>query len=155
MSEVGPGLGTPLIILRGTVTLNQLTITGGVPSITDSLGSGIFINRATVILNGSTVTGNGTFRFGGGIYNDLGHGDPEHRPLSGNTAIEVGGGIFNGGGTVTLNGNSTVRGNTARDQYAALVPVIERVSGAEHPDTLTTRANLARWTRQADSSTST
>ena len=37
----------------------------------------------------------------------------------------------------------------ARDQYAALVPVRERVSGAEHPDTLTARANLAYWTRQA------
>ena len=34
----------------------------------------------------------------------------------------------------------------ARDQYAALLPVRERVSGAEHPDTLTTRANLAHWT---------
>ena len=35
----------------------------------------------------------------------------------------------------------------ARDQYAALLPVRERVSGAEHPDTLTARANLAHWTR--------
>jgi hypothetical protein len=26
-----------------------------------------------------------------------------------------------------------------------------RVSGAEHPDTLTARANLARWTRLAQS----
>ena len=37
----------------------------------------------------------------------------------------------------------------ARDQYAALLPVRERVSGAEHPDTLTARANLASWTGQA------
>jgi hypothetical protein len=35
----------------------------------------------------------------------------------------------------------------ARDQFAALLPVIERVLGAEHPGTLTTRANLAHWTR--------
>ncbi|WP_179282462.1 tetratricopeptide repeat protein, partial [Streptosporangium subroseum] len=33
----------------------------------------------------------------------------------------------------------------ARDQYAALVPVRERVSGSEHPDTLRARANLAYW----------
>ena len=37
----------------------------------------------------------------------------------------------------------------ARDQFAALLPVRERVLGAEHPDTLTTRANLAYWTGQA------
>jgi len=37
----------------------------------------------------------------------------------------------------------------ARDQYAALLPVRERVSGAEHPETLTARANLAHWSRQA------
>jgi hypothetical protein len=37
----------------------------------------------------------------------------------------------------------------ARDQYAALLPVRERVQGAEHPGTLTTRANLAHWTGRA------
>ena len=37
----------------------------------------------------------------------------------------------------------------ARDQFAALLPVIERIFGAEHPDTLSTRASLAYWTRQA------
>ncbi len=40
----------------------------------------------------------------------------------------------------------------ARDQYAALLPVRERVQGAEHPDTLTTRANLAYWTGEAGGS---
>ena len=37
----------------------------------------------------------------------------------------------------------------ARDQCAALLPVRERVSGAEHPDTLTARSHLAHWTGQA------
>jgi hypothetical protein len=37
----------------------------------------------------------------------------------------------------------------ARDQFAVLLPINERVSGAEHPDTLTTRGNLARWTGEA------
>ena len=37
----------------------------------------------------------------------------------------------------------------ARDQYAALLPIRERVLGAEHPDTLTTRAELAGWTGAA------
>ena len=37
----------------------------------------------------------------------------------------------------------------ARDQFAALVPVAERVLGPEHPDTLAARASLAYWTGQA------
>ena len=36
----------------------------------------------------------------------------------------------------------------ARDQFAALVPLRERVLGAEDPDTLTTRNSLASWTEQ-------
>jgi hypothetical protein len=35
---------------------------------------------------------------------------------------------------------------SARDQFAALVPVNARVLGAEHPETLAARSNLARWT---------
>ena len=34
----------------------------------------------------------------------------------------------------------------ARDQYAALPPVRERVLGPEHPDTLAARGSLAYWT---------
>ena len=34
----------------------------------------------------------------------------------------------------------------ARDQYAALLPVMERVSGPDHPETLATRNYLARYT---------
>ena len=37
----------------------------------------------------------------------------------------------------------------ARDQFAALLPVRERVLGAEHPDTLDVRDNLAGWTGAA------
>ncbi|HEY6274737.1 MAG TPA: tetratricopeptide repeat protein, partial [Streptosporangiaceae bacterium] len=37
----------------------------------------------------------------------------------------------------------------ARDQSAALMPVIERVLGPEHPDTLATRSNLAAYTGEA------
>jgi hypothetical protein len=34
----------------------------------------------------------------------------------------------------------------ARDQCAALLPVLVEVLGSEHPDTLAARGNLARWT---------
>ena len=37
----------------------------------------------------------------------------------------------------------------ARDQFAALLPVSERVLGPEHPETLTTRGSLASWTGEA------
>ena len=37
----------------------------------------------------------------------------------------------------------------ARDQFAALLPISERVQGPEHPGTLNTRHELARWTGQA------
>ena len=37
----------------------------------------------------------------------------------------------------------------ARDQYAALLPVFERVLDSEHPDTLAARGNLASWTGAA------
>ena len=37
----------------------------------------------------------------------------------------------------------------ARDQYAALLSIIERLLGREHPSTLGTRSNLASWTGQA------
>ena len=37
----------------------------------------------------------------------------------------------------------------ARDQYAALLPIRERVQGPEHPDTLSARHDLAAWTGAA------
>jgi Domain of unknown function (DUF4062)/Tetratricopeptide repeat len=37
----------------------------------------------------------------------------------------------------------------ARDQFATLLPVLERVLGGEHPDTLTTRNRLAYWAGRA------
>jgi hypothetical protein len=37
----------------------------------------------------------------------------------------------------------------AREEFAALLPVMERVLGAEHPETLSARHELARWTGEA------
>jgi len=39
----------------------------------------------------------------------------------------------------------------ARDQFAALLPVMERISGPENPDILAARGNLACWTRKTES----
>ena len=40
--------------------------------------------------------------------------------------------------------------STARDQYAELLPLHERILGSQHRQTLTVRRHLARWTRQAE-----
>jgi len=37
----------------------------------------------------------------------------------------------------------------ARDQFAALLPIRERIRGPDHPETLITRSLLARWTGEA------
>ena len=41
----------------------------------------------------------------------------------------------------------------ARNQFAALLPTRERVSGSEHPATLTVRAGCAFWTKMAEGDT--
>jgi hypothetical protein len=38
----------------------------------------------------------------------------------------------------------------ARDQFAALLPTVERVSGPEHPETLEARDSLAYWSQKTD-----
>jgi hypothetical protein len=38
----------------------------------------------------------------------------------------------------------------ARDQFTTLLATDVRVLGPDHPDTLNARAELARWTGQAD-----
>ena len=43
----------------------------------------------------------------------------------------------------------------AKNLLAELLPVRERVSGPDHPDTLAARANLARWTSSAPGGTGT
>ncbi|WP_396793961.1 tetratricopeptide repeat protein [Microbispora sp. H13382] len=37
----------------------------------------------------------------------------------------------------------------ARDLFAALLPIRERVSGPQHPNTVMTRTSLALWNERA------
>jgi hypothetical protein len=121
----GGGQGSVVIIdLATTVTLDSLVITGGnAPgtSAFDGTGGGIR-NFGTVTLNNSVVSGNTAFG-GGGIANDSGTVTLNNSIVSGNTATFGGGGIYNGQnslpgsvgclyGAVTLNGSTSVRGNT-------------------------------------------
>lgn len=129
----GSGDGLVVAMTSSSVTLEHLRITGG---LSEGLGGGINNDDGTLKLIGCTVSGNGA-SFGGGIFNSgtleligctisgnaasAGAGiyvsidgtltvDAASR-ITGNTASNTGGGIFNGG-TVTLASSAIVSGNT-------------------------------------------
>lgn len=97
----------------GDLTLNNLTLSNG--SMTQPLcGGGIYIKLGTLTLNNSVLSGNSSSNDGGGLCNDDGTVILSNSTVSGNTAIDgSGGGILNFGGTVTLNDNSVISGNSA------------------------------------------
>ncbi len=95
----------------------MVELTGG--SITNNtaeeVGGGMHnSSTGTVELNGGTITGNTSVN-GGGIFNFGTVTLDGDATITGNTAQDNGGGIFNNSGTVTLNGNATITGNTAQD----------------------------------------
>lgn len=92
------------VAFGGSLTINELIITGGVAAET---GGGLN-NNGTVIINKSTITGNAA-DLGGGLYN-YGTMVLTNSTVSGNMAND-GGGLYNAG-VLTLN-SSTVTGNTA------------------------------------------
>lgn len=128
-----------LAVVGGTVTINNLTITGGHSDsysgdIVD--GGGISNQSSMLTLNNCTISGNKAQGNGGGISNRLGvFGQPSSVTLnnctiSGNTALGNtalgntanggnGAGIFNESGEMTLN-NCTVSGNTAQNNGAGV-----------------------------------
>ena len=115
-----------------TITLNDLTITGGVAG----LGAGIG-NSGVMTLNDVTVSGN-SGGFGAGIFND-GMLTLNDSMVSDNHAYSGhGGGIFNWG-DLTLN-NSTVSGNHAHSGHGG---GIFNVDNADDPATLTVAGTSA------------
>lgn len=106
-----------------TLTLNELTITGGGLATTPAEGNALY-NRGTLILRNSTIQGNiggGFDSRGGAIYNSGGSLTVEFTTISGNTATN-GGGIYNNEGTVIMR-NSTVSGNTATSQGGGILNI--------------------------------
>jgi hypothetical protein len=100
--------------LRKSLTITGITTaTSGKPILDAKLNGTVVTVRpaATVTLKGLTIRGGATPGDGGGVYN---RGTLVLRDVvvRGNTA-ESGGGIYNAGGTLTLNGSSSIRGNTA------------------------------------------
>lgn len=103
-----------LRIVNGTLTLNNLKLSGGKVTGTTDYGGGIS-NNGSLILNNSTVSGNGALgasSSGSGILNGYdGILTLNNSTVSGNSATG-GGGITDFGGTTTLT-NSTISGNIA------------------------------------------
>ncbi|NER45169.1 MAG: DUF4347 domain-containing protein [Symploca sp. SIO1A3] len=105
------------IFNRGTLTLNNSTVSGNTAGSGGIFNYGFAVNAANVTLNNSTVSGN-MAATGGGIFNQgvAANVTLNNSTVSGNMAV-AGGGILNQGfapnaANVTLN-NSTVSGNTA------------------------------------------
>lgn len=104
-----------------TVSISDITITGGNSSGGD--GGGIQ-NRGTLTVNNSTITGN-VARFGAGIANIngtlfVGNSTISGNSVSGNNAD--GGGLANFSGTMTVT-NSTISGNSATDEGGGIVNI--------------------------------
>lgn len=103
-----------LRIVNGTVTINDLKLSGGRVTGATDYGGGIS-NNGKLTLNNSTVSGNGALgasSSGSGILN--GYGGIltlNNSTVSGNSATG-GGGIADFGGTATIT-NSTISGNRA------------------------------------------
>jgi hypothetical protein len=111
----GSGNGSVLTVSQGAaVTINALTVTGGVAS--SCCGGGIS-NSGTLTLNTVTVTGNTTLSgTGGGGIGNFGSLTLSSSTVSGNTVANGGGAGIWTVGTLILNGNTGVRGNTGANQ---------------------------------------
>jgi hypothetical protein len=72
-----------------------------------------------VILNHTVLSGNGAMDGGGGLINEGGTVILNHTVISGNEASDGGGGVSNVGGTVTVN-HTTISGNKSDDNGGGL-----------------------------------
>ncbi|HKQ99532.1 MAG TPA: Calx-beta domain-containing protein [Pyrinomonadaceae bacterium] len=115
-----------------TVTLRELTVTGGFASgsFPADSGGGILNELGTLTLNNMTLSSN-TATFGGGVYN-YGNGGTasltiNNSTISGNHTVTHGAGIYDdgiNGGTATLTiNNSTISGNGANGQGGGILVV--------------------------------
>ena len=108
----------------GSVTLNDSRISGN----RSRYGGGGVWNGGSLVLNGSSrISGNRARGEGGGVYGAGALVLNGSSLISRNTGEGRGGGVFGLGGTVTLNDNSRISGNT--------VLFYERGSGGSGPPT--------------------
>ena len=115
ISEAG-GSGAGISSSLGSVTIYGSTITGNTASGLNSDGGGISTNTSTVV-QFSEVSGNSAVDSGGGIKHGYGNLNVSNTIVRNNTVSDPsgsGGGIYASLGTVTLS-NLEVSGNTAAD----------------------------------------
>lgn len=111
-----PGAGGGIFNDKGTVTIQNSTISGNKSK--QDKGGGVYNtgSSATMMIDNSTISdniaGSDSTDHGGGIHNAASATlTITNSTLSGNTAGGDGGGIFAGAGTLTIT-NSTISGNT-------------------------------------------
>jgi predicted outer membrane repeat protein len=123
-----PAFRLVLVSSSGTLTLENLTLTGGLASGAEpgDDGGGIY-NRGTLTLTDSIVTANTANADGGGIYDDGTLTLEGTTDIADNTAGDDGGGIYSAGGTVTVT-DAAISGNTAGDQGGGIRSVTSSVT---------------------------
>ncbi len=99
------------IAANTTVTMNQITVTGGHLTVAVDAGGGIR-NRGVLTITNSSINDNESLLFGGGIANETGGAlTIRNSTVSGNRTIAQGGGIINYEvltlDSVTMTGNQT------------------------------------------------
>ena len=111
------GVRPVTIAANTTVTINNLTVTGGDTStlgVGNEDGGGIS-NKGNLTVNNSTVTGNSASIDGGGIWNSsTGTLTVNNSTISNNTSAQFGGGIYNSSSGSVLISSSTIAQNTAQ-----------------------------------------
>ena len=110
----------------GSLTLDQVTLKNG---LVDGYNGGAIYNHGALTLNNSTISGSAALTvtgsisgvvfslggFGGAIYNDIGGTTTMNNSIiSGNSADQRGGGIYNAG-TLTVESDSHISGNLYDD----------------------------------------
>ncbi len=118
----------PFTLNGGTVTINQITITGGNVIAVGDPGGGIYNAGGTLTVTNSTITGNQTEYNGGGIGNcDFCTLTVQNSTISGNTAGRYGGGI-GALGTVIIDSSTLVNNQATLAGSALMVQVLSTVT---------------------------
>lgn len=97
---------------NASVVINGGEITDNHVNYTGSNGAGIAVENGSLTMNGGTVSGNTAANLGGGIYSHDSKTEISNVTVSGNEAADRGGGIFINGNDVKLT-NNTISGNQA------------------------------------------
>jgi hypothetical protein len=100
------------IAANTTVTMNNLTVTGGNASGSGGSEGGGIENYGTLNLSDATISGNTAGLHGGGLSN-RGSMTIDRSTISGNSAASEGGGVINHSGNTLTIRNSTLSGNSA------------------------------------------